>query len=62
MANPFDLNRDGRWSVPERALTHYGVDPLLRKGGGGGRSGCGCLSVFAVALVVLLVLLFVSAG
>lgn len=58
--NPFDFNRDGRWSTPERAFTHYGVDPLMR-GGGGGRSGCGgcgCALVLLAALVasILIVL------
>ena len=57
--NPFDLNRDGRWSTPERAFTHYGVDPLMRGGSeGGGRGGCGCalvlLALLAVALLALL--------
>lgn len=54
--NPFDLNRDGRWSTPERAFTHYGVDPLVR-GGGGGRGGCGCaLALLALLALVLLAL------
>lgn len=55
-ANPFDFNRDGRWSTPERAFTHYGVDPLMRGGGGGlsGCGGCGCALVFLAALVTLI--------
>lgn len=57
MGNPFDLNRDGRWSTPERAFTHYGVDPLMREGGGGSGCGCGgCLSV----LIGVVIFLFVS--
>ena len=58
MGNPFDFDRDGRWSTPERALTHYGADPLVRAGGGG--SGCrcvGCLSVLVGVAVLLFVLL-----
>lgn len=54
--NPFDLNRDGRWSTPERAFTHYGVDPLVRGGGGGCRGGCG----FALALLALLALVLLA--
>lgn len=55
--NPFDLNRDDRWSTPERAFTHYGVDPLVRGGGGGGRGGCGCsLALLALLALVLLAL------
>ena len=56
--NPFDFNRDGRWSTPERAFTHYGVDPLMR-GGGGGRSGCGgcgCVLVLLAALVAFILI------
>ena len=57
--NPFDLNRDGRWSTPERAFTHYGVDPLVRGGGGGGRGcgGCGCALVLLALLAVVLLAL-----
>ena len=53
MGNPFDLNRDGRWSTPERAFTHYGVDPLMRgeKDGGPSPGGCGC---FVTLIAVLL--------
>lgn len=50
--NPFDFNRDGRWSVPERALSHYGIGPLLRGGGGGPARGCGCAMVLLALLVV----------
>ena len=60
--NPFDFNRDGRWSTPERAFTHYGVDPLMRRGGRGGadgRSGCGCTLVLLGLLVALYVFLLV---
>lgn len=56
--NPFDFNRDGSWSTPERAFTHYGVDPLMR-GGGGGRSGCGgcgCVLVLLAALVAFILI------
>lgn len=52
--NPFDLNRDGRWSTPERAFTHYGVDPLVRGGGGG---GCGCALVLLALLAAVLIAL-----
>ena len=54
--NPFDFNRDGRWSTPERAFTHYGVSGML--GGDDDRpAGCGCLVVFLVlAIIALLVL------
>ena len=65
--NPFNFNRDGRWSTSERAFTHYGVDSLVRGEDPGGASpddpaGCGggclgCLSVVLVASVGLLVLL-----
>ena len=57
--NPFDLNRDGRWSTPERAFTHYGVDPLMRGDAGrGSRGGCGCaLVLLALLALVLLVLI-----
>lgn len=54
--NPFDLNRDGRWSTSERAFTHYGAGPLMRGGGGGGRGGCGC----ALALIALLALVLIA--
>lgn len=62
MGNPFDFNRDGRWSLPERVLTHYGADPLMRggRGDGGGRGGCGCLLVLLVVAAVLLLVLLVS--
>ena len=57
MGNPFDFNRDGRWSTPERAFTHYGVRDMM--GGGDDRlAGCGCLGVL-LALVVLIVLVLV---
>lgn len=47
--NPFDFNRDGHWSVPERAFTHYGVRPLMR-GGEEDRGGCGCCGCLLVLL------------
>lgn len=53
--NPFDLNRDGRWSTPERAFTHYGVDPLVR--GGAERGGCGCALVLLALLAAVLLAL-----
>lgn len=53
--NPFDFNRDGRWSTPERAFTHYGVDPLMR-GGDDERSGCGGCGCALVLLAVLVAL------
>ena len=59
MANPFDFNRDGRWSTSERAFTHYGVDRLMRKGSGDGRGGCGCTLVLLAVLVALFVLFLV---
>ena len=61
--NPFDFNRDGRWSTSERAFTHYGIDPLMRgeRGGGSGSrpagcgSGClGCLTLLALCGFVYL--------
>lgn len=56
--NPFDLNRDGRWSTPERALTHYGVDPLVRGGAErGGCGGCGCALVLLALLALVLIAL-----
>ena len=61
MGNPFDFNRDDRWSTPERAFTHYGVEPLMRgeKDGGPSRSGCGCAAaLLGIAVVALLWLLF----
>lgn len=67
MANPYDFDRDGRWSTPERAFTHYGIGGEYRRAdserggspsGGGGcgscLSGCGCAAV----LLALLFLLF----
>lgn len=63
MGNPFDLNRDGRWSVPERALTHYGVDPIARGGGDrrDGCAGCGCaLALLVVPLALVAVVLALS--
>lgn len=56
--NPFDFNRNGRWSTSERAFTHYGVDPLVR-GGGSGSPGCGsgclgCLTLLALCCFVYL--------
>ena len=63
-ANPYDFNRDGRWSTPERAFTHYGIGGELRRadsgrarspgGCGSCLGGCGC----AVVLLALLFLLF----
>ena len=41
-ANPYDFNRDGRWSTPERAFTHYVIGGELRRADGDARaSGCG---------------------
>ena len=39
--SPYDFNRDGRWSTPERAFTHYGIGEELRRanGEGAGRGG-----------------------
>ena len=52
--NPFDFNRGGRWSTPERAFTHYGVDPMLREEGGrSGCGGCGCALVLLAVLAVV---------
>lgn len=59
MGNPFDFNRDGRWSTPERVFTFYGVGPLIQGGGGGGSgSGCGCGGCILV-LIGVTVFLFV---
>lgn len=56
--NPFDLNRDGRWSTSGRALTHYGVDPLVRGGAErGGCGGCGCALVLLALLAAVLIAL-----
>ena len=62
-ANPYDFNRDGRWSTPERAFTHYGIGGELRRadgdarasGGGGGSclGGFGCSIVFLVTLFLI---------
>ena len=69
--NPFDLNRDGRWSVSERAFAHYGIGGELRRadedpsGGGGGGScllGCGCSALVLVALFVALSALLSCVG
>ena len=57
MGNPFDFNRDGRWSTPERAFTFYGVGPLIQGGGGGGSgSGCGCGGCILVLIGVVVFL------
>lgn len=56
--NPFDLNRDGRWSTSERAFTHYGAGPLMR-GGGGGRAGCGGCAIVLLALLAAVLLALV---
>ena len=61
MGNPLDFNRDGRWSTPERAFTHYGVDALMRgeKDDASSRGGCGCVAaLLGIAVVALLWLLF----
>ena len=59
MGNPFDFNRDGRWSTPERVFTFYGVGTLIQGGGGGGSgSGCGCGGCILV-LIGVVVFLFV---
>lgn len=62
MGSPFDFNRDGRWSTPERAFTHYGVDPLMRgeKNGARSRSGCGCVGALIGAILVALLWLLLS--
>ena len=54
MGNPFDFNQDGDWSTPERAYTHYGVDPLMRgeKNDVRSRAGCGCVGALLGALLV----------
>ena len=64
MANPYDFDRDGRWSAPERAFSHYGIGEEFRRadaerGGGtsGGRAGGSCLGGCGCA-AVLLALLF----
>lgn len=58
--NPYDLNRNGRWSVAERAFTHYGIGGELRRADGGGERGAGgcgsCLGGCAASLVLLAVL------
>ncbi|MCR8908792.1 hypothetical protein NW198_09240 [Thermophilibacter sp. ET337] len=72
--NPYDFNRDGRWSTPERAFTHYGIHGELRRadegrgsgpGGGGGSCLAGCAGslVFLGALLLIFRALFsCSAG
>lgn len=56
--NPFDLNRDGRWSTSERAFAHYGVDPLVRGAAErGGCGGCGCALVLLALLAAVLIAL-----
>ena len=65
--NPYDLNRDGRWSTPERAFTHYGIADELKRAdekndrpAGSCLVGCGgCL--VAVALLVLAATLLAGA-
>ena len=61
MGNPFDFNRDGRWSTPERVFTFYGVGTLIQGGGGGGSgSGCGCgCGGCILVLIGVVVFLFV---
>lgn len=67
MFNPYDFNRDGRWSMPERAFTHYLVGEEYRRAdAGGGRGprhgggcgsclgGCGCLLALLVFAYLLL--------
>lgn len=59
--NPFDFDRNGSWSMPERALAHHGVGRVLRDGderGGDGRGGCGCACFLLAVLAVLLVAAF----
>lgn len=53
--SPYDFNRDGRWSTPERAFTHYGIGEELRRadGGGGARGGGSCLVGCVGSLVFL---------
>lgn len=53
--SPYDFNRDGRWSTPERAFTHYGIGEELRRanGEGSGRGGGSCLAGCAGSLVFL---------
>ena len=53
--SPYDFNRDGRWSTPERAFTHYGIGEELHgaKGEGDGRGGGSCLAGCAGSLVFL---------
>lgn len=67
MFNPYDFNRDGRWSMPERTFTYYGIGEEYRRAdaesGGGRRGGGGCGSCLggcgcAVVLLALLFLLF----
>lgn len=54
--NPFDFNRDGRWSTPERAFTHYGVSGML--GEGDDRpAGCGCLGCLTLLVLCCFVCL-----
>ena len=51
----YDFNRDGRWSMPERAFTHYGIGEELHRadGEGAGRRGGSCLAGCAGSLVLL---------
>lgn len=64
VGNPFDFNRDGRWSMPERAFTHYGIHRALsdadERGGGGGRGGCGCALLLLAVLVALFVVVLAA--
>ena len=69
MANPYDFDRDGRWSAPERAFSHYGIGEEFRRadserGGGtsGGRAGGSCLGGCAASMLVLAALLLVFMG
>ena len=67
MFNPYDFNRDGRWSMPGRTVTHYYIGEEDRRadaeGGGGPRyesgcgsclNGCGCLLVILVFACILI--------
>ena len=61
MGNPFDFDRDGHWSMPERAFTYYGVRPLLSgEGDRGGRGGCGCGCLMALLGVLVVFLLIIG--
>ena len=58
--SPYDFNRDGRWSTPERAFTHYGIGGELRRADGGDAGGGGsCLAGCVGSLVFLGTLLLI---